>query len=455
MNKFFLITGFLDPLPVNPNVSYSSIKSSGFEYVKIFKIPPSNIGLGIPRKNWTRGTSYTGYSLQNQTDISKSYVMYNQKVYLCLNNNDNNLPNIINSSTYPPTHSNGIVKYPDGYSWLYLYKITANVENMVNSSTIPAPSTYGLKQLVINRETDDIECGLTAGITGTCGIYLTDFSKTSASLIYQAGLSCSVCLNMAEETTKTDLLTTIFYPTGITASSTIEIKSPKNSLEQLIQSKKIDTSLNFEASCYDSSKTSGLSGGSILSAQINIQSIYDINPNYLILNDSELTITISDGGGTGALIEFIKIPESPTSHKITGIQVTKHGQNYPVAPSILLSGITNNEKKASILGSIVINGTSPSLTFEGVNSIFDVASVNSVGAKNTTRIVNAQIDAHLQDTSFYALIEADSYTEETPEALIPGSLTVYEYSSTGLTFGREYLNLIFNLPVNQTEILMR
>lgn len=454
MNKYFIITGFIDPFPASGYSNYTDVLNS--ENLKIFKIPSHNIGLGIPRKNWIKGTSYIPYSLQNETDISRSYILYNNKVYLCLNNNDNNLKDIINSSNYPPTHSSGILKYPDGYSWLFLYKITANVENMINSSTIPAPSTYGLKQLVINRETDDIECGLTGGITGNCAIYLTDSSKTSASLIYQSGLSCSVCLNMAEETTKTDLLTTIFYPIGITASSSIEIKSPKNLLEQQIQLKKIDPSLNFEANCYESSKISGLTGGSILSAQFNMQSVYNENPDYLIMGNTLGNITITQSGATGALVEFIKIPVSPTTYQIIGIRVISPGEGY-YNPTLTISPPSTAQTTA-LGASIVINtDSSRSLTFPGVHSIFDVASVNSVAEKNTTRIINAQIDAHSIDnaSNFYALIEADSYTEETPEALVPSYLQLYEYTSTGLTFGREYLNLIFNVPINQTEILMR
>ena len=447
MNKFFLITGYTAGA-TGSHLSYNQVLQSA--NLQLFSIPTSNISLGINRKNWIRGAQYVPYSRLNSQE---SYVFHNEKVYLCIGNNDKNIKNISNSSRYVPIHTSGIVQYPDGYSWLYLYKITANVQNMVNSNTIPAPSTYGLKNLVINRETDDIDCGLTAGITGTCAIYLMNSDKTSASLIHQTGLSCSICLNIAEETTKTDLLTTIFYSTGVTPDGTIQIKSTQDFLENYITGKKIDSDLNFEAQCYEIGKSSGLSAGAILSAQISLTQIEGVSSEYLLLTNSELPITIP--GGTGAGASFITTPTS-NKNKIIGIRLTGSGYGYvPEQLRVSLIGIIDSTKRTTIENAINLTGTSPSLTFSNLNSIFDAASINSIGTDSVIRMVNAQIDSHSPNTNFYGLLEADSFTPETIAELCPTSLKIYPYSTSGLTFGREYLNLIFNKPVSQTEILMR
>ena len=71
------------------------------------------------------------------------------------------------------------------------------------------------------------------------------------------------------------------------------------------------------------------------------------------------------------------------------------------------------------------------------------------------RIINSRIDAHSPSTNYYGLIEADPYTNEIISELCPSVLRIYPYISTGLTFGREYLNIIFNQPISQTELQMR
>ena len=347
MNKYFLITGY-NANATGDYLTHTQILNSS--NLKLFEIPSYNVGIGIIRKNWSKGLNYTPWSKNNS---SNSYTFYNNRVYLCLSNNEKNISNIPNSSTIPPTHTSGKVKYGDGYVWLYLYSISANVENMVNTNTIPAPSFYGLKQLIINRETDDIDCGITAGLTGICAIYLTDDSKTNANLIYYSGVSCESCKNTAEETTKTDLLTTIFYSKGITTSNSISIKTPQDSLEYYISTGKINPKLNFEARSYTEAKSSGISAGAILSASINLGYISGISSTYLNLSDTELPITIT-GDGYGGSMSFITV-NNAGSNQITGINLISGGRDY-ISDNVelLLNGITNSDKRNTIKSSINI-----------------------------------------------------------------------------------------------------
>ncbi|MBM4223923.1 MAG: hypothetical protein FJ167_03855 [Gammaproteobacteria bacterium] len=449
MNKYFLITGYTAGATGNYLTYDQVINSSNLQ---LFSIPSYDVSIGIARKNWTKGSKFTPWSKNNSVN---SYVFYNDKVYLCVSNNEKNIVNLPNSSNIPPTHTSGKVKYSDGYVWLYLYTISANVINMVNSVTIPAPSSYGLKKLVIGRETDDVNCGTTAGATGICALYLTDDSKTTANLIYSSGVSCESCKNTAEETTKTDLLTTVFYPQGSTLSSTISIKTPQEFLEFYISTEKINSKLNFEARCYVEAKSSGISAGAILGAFINLNTITGVSAAYLNLTASELPITVTGGGGTAASIEFITVNNSGLN-QITGIRLTSGGTNYTTEQTqVSLSGIADSTKRNTIQSAISLSGTAKSLTFTNINSIFDAASTNSIGTDGVLKIINSRIDAHSPNTNYYALIEADPYTNETIQELCPSVLKIYSFTSSGLTFGREYLNVIFNQPISQTEIQMR
>jgi hypothetical protein len=327
-------------------------------------------------------------------------------------------------------------------------------DNMINSTFIPAPSSYNLKKLVIDREIDDITCGSTAGTTGTCALYLTTDSKITANLIYSDTTSCESCKNTAEETTKTDLLTTIFYPKGVSASSSIPINTLQQSLESNISKEKINSKLNFEAKCYADAKLSGISAGAILATFIDLNAISGVSANYLNLTTSELPITIG-GGGTGASIELI-IQNDSGVNQITGIVLKSGGSNYiSEQTTVSLPGISDSTKRNTIESAITLSGTAKSLTFTNINSIFDVASTNSIGTDQVIKIINCRIDAHSNNTNYYGLVEADPYTNETVENLCPSVLKIYPYTSTGSTFGREFLNITFNQPISQTEIQIR
>jgi len=446
MNKYFLIKGNHTPGITSSHLSYYEVINSS--NISIINISAKNIKLGIKNIPWIKGSSYTPYS---QDNFDNSYVFYNQKVYLCLSNNDLNIKNITNSSTFAPTHNLGKITYPDGYTWLYLYSITSDVLGFLNSKTIPAPSNYMLSSILNSLETDNINCE--EGITGICALYITDSTKENANLIYQQGISCGVCKEIAEETSKTDLLTTIFYKQGQEILSSIEIKSKQENINELIDSKKINPNLDFEFKTFNDAKLSGISNGCILSASIDLEQIRGVSLSYLFLSQNENNITVT--GGIGASISFKTISEN-NKLKIIGINLLNGGKNYTTnTTEIFLPGITDTQKRDTIKNSIKLQKSTPSLVFNEINSIFDVASSNSLGKINSNKIINCQLDAYDPQVNYYGIIQADSNTEETIYKLCPSSLKVYPFSSIGVTSGTEYLNINLNEPISQTEINMR
>ena len=444
MDKYYLITGNNAQAPGSSYLSYGQVLgSTGLASTLIHR---NNISFAIPRQNWT-STSFDSYTEENNAG---SYAVYNENVYLCLSNNSNGIKNVINSSKYPPTHTIGESLKSDGYRWLFLYKITSTVSSLSNPNFIPAPSSYGLKALVVNQESDNVDC--TGATTGTCAQYLTQTGGTYAQLIYtgSTGSSCSLCGQIAEETTKTDLLWTKFYKQGDTVPQTISLFNYTESLENAINNRKINSKLNFEAKTYTDALASGISSGAILSANINIPAISALEVSngvsagtYLTVTSAERIITIN--GGTGASAEFII-----TNNKISGIRLLTHGGEYtPEKVNITLNGISSATKKSALISNITLVGSPPSLDFHKINSIFDVASHNSIGEDRVVNIINAKPDA-FTTANWYAIVKSD-IENPTISEIIPAKLPIFPFTSNGTTSDKEILNINIIQSINNTR----
>lgn len=78
---------------------------------------------GFKRINYRANTVYDYLETTQDNTIRNNYVVLTQdnRVYVCLFNNDNKPSNI------KPTHTTYNIKsYPDGYKWLYVYTLSAN-----------------------------------------------------------------------------------------------------------------------------------------------------------------------------------------------------------------------------------------------------------------------------------------------------------------------------------------
>ena len=450
MDKYYLITGNNTEASGSSYLSYGQVLGSTGVVATL--IQKNNISFAIPRVNWVKGKSFDSYTEENNAG---SYAVYNENVYLCLSNNTYNIKNVTNSSNYPPIHTIGESLKSDGYRWLFLYNITSTVSSLSNPNFIPAPSSYGLKALIVNQEIDTIDCS--GNTAGTCAQYKTQTGGTYAQLIYtgSTGSSCSLCAQIAEETTKTDLLWTKFYKQGDAVPETISLFNYTESLENAINNRKINSKLNFEAKTYTDALASGISSGAILSANINIPAISALEVSngvsagtYLTVTSAERIITINGGtggGGTGASAEFII-----TNNKISGIRLLSHGGGYtPELVNITLTGISSATKKSALISNIKLVGSPLSLNFHKINSIFDVASQNSIGEDRVVNIINAKPDA-FTTANWYAIVKSD-IEKNTISEIIPAKLPIFPFTSSGTTSNKEIKNINFIQSINNTE----
>lgn len=455
MDKHYLITGYNTGASGSAYLSYAQvIASTGAAAILI---PRNQISFAIPANPWIKGKQFDSYTESNNEG---SYCNYNDKVYLCLSNNSNNVKNITNSSNYAPTHTTGTITKLDGYDWMHLYNITSTVATLSNTNFIPAPSTYGLKLLINNQESDIITCPV--GNTGTCAQYLSLTGGTLASLIYTngpTGGSCDHCVQIAEETTKTDGLWTIFYEPGVIVPSTISLFNYTESLERAIANGKINAKLNFEANTYMGAIASGISAGALLSANINIAAISAAEVAdgvsagiYFRVSSAENSMIILNGtGGTGsgATAQFITVAGT-TYSTIIGVRLVSGGGNYtPELVTVSLPGISSSSKRAALEDNIGFVGTPPSLIFTKINTIFDTASQNSIGEDRVVNIINAKPDA-FTTANYYGIVKADPGKTELID-IVPAKLQIFPLTSNGPTLGKEIKNINFIQSINNTE----
>lgn len=454
MDKYYLITGYLSGASGMNTLTYNQVLSSS--NLSLSEIPKNHISFAIPRIDWVKGKQFDPYT---EEDNANSYAVYNNNVYLCISNNTNNVDKLVNSSNYSPTHTTGLVRYLDGYLWLFLYQISSSVSDLANINFIPAPSSRALKDLIINQEVDTITCSEPGG-TGFCAQFLATPGASYANLIFTGSTLCSSCSDVAEETTKTDLLWTKFYPTGETVPLSISLFNYTESLENAIAAGKINSKLNFEAKTYENAKLSGLDDGCLLGARINLSAISlqetldSVAPNtYLNVLSTEKTIGFSGGNGSDATIEFITTVVNSTYDRIVGIRLLTHGSSYlPESVTLTFPGMTLSTKQQALRLNIDLLGTPPSLIFPTINSIFNVASYDSIGENRVVNIVNASPDAAIV-ANYYAIVKADP-TLATIAEICPAKLPIRPFIPQG-TSGKETRSLNFVQNVTTTEVNKR
>lgn len=102
------------------------------------KIEPSNIDIVAKKIDWSN-TSFQTFNSSDDT-VENFYVLHNNNVYLVIGNNKFNSTEDSGQirATIQPTHTDGVVKYSDGYEYLYLFTLSAD-SKVVTSSKLWMP----------------------------------------------------------------------------------------------------------------------------------------------------------------------------------------------------------------------------------------------------------------------------------------------------------------------------
>jgi hypothetical protein len=254
-NQLFVFAGY------NPNATVTDSNQSAIELWNYsdfsVRVGQNSVLPVVPYVKWSEKKPYKAWS-STQLNTANYYAYNDQNgyVYLCISDNDNNRTDLSgqNVSNIRPTHTSGIQKYEDGYSWKPLYRITPSIERFVTASWIPALSFDifdNSSQRTLNQQTKQF-CVDTLGTeeVGNCAIYAKiplNTDDDSGTTEFQVGdlftvaeqVSCSKCFYLMYENTK---FTSVFYDVGETIPNNISVSTNYDVVVSLISSSELTTS---------------------------------------------------------------------------------------------------------------------------------------------------------------------------------------------------------------------
>lgn len=346
----------------------------------------------IPNISWSYGNVYNPWK-SSQVN-SGSYYAWNREngnVYLCIQNNTLSREDLsgLNASTYSPNHAYGIQSYPDGYSWLPIYRITGDLLRFVKNDWIPVISFENFEENTYTTEYTAINdfCSGDIGASGSCAIYFKENTQLpSSGISFQQYLKgdryvtitsdCSECYNLFSNNEK---YKSIFYGQKAVNDSII-IEDKFDLIGRLISENKIPASSAYY-SLYEIANN-GPDDGAIISAQIDLNGI---SGDDLIVFAENPSITVESSTGIGGQLSFKTFTDINGTFIIQGIEVTNGGSNYRDISLDISSGIFKNSSiKDILLSAIKINFDN----LDGLNiDPYDVLECNNI-------MVDSRIDTN-------------------------------------------------------------
>ena len=327
--------------PENTNTTYDRNRISS-EISVVKRIRRQDVVPVIQRVNWTSGSPYNFYNSRDGNRDDGSYAYYalasNNILYLCLSNNDKSRIDLslqVNS-TSEPTHTVGIQEYPDGYTWMALFKIDYTLSKFLSENWIPVPILENLfsehnTSNNLNSFATDI-CGSSAGVVGACCLYnkekkydpITSIEITGGNLFdCFSSIPCYRCEELSQSLDKEKVF--IQGATCASCEDSVEIKSLIEKIDgdsrDYAKNSTIITQRNIQG---DSEENDGR----ILSAFIDLSGISTDN---LVTTDKGTEIDLNNGGGTDAVVKLTTYPifiDNTFKNVIDGIEVVNRGKGY-------------------------------------------------------------------------------------------------------------------------------
>lgn len=383
-----------------PDVAIDTEKQSNLDLWKdiiaLKKVEISNVSYAIKRKDWIYGTVYKNYTDDTEFYVNNDYyvVTTDYNVYKCLNNNKNS------PSTIQPTgRSNSSVTTSDGYTWKYMYTISAVESNkFITLNHIPArvidtddgTNQWSVQQAAANSSINSysIVSGGTSYRSATGVVQLADSSsiklESGASAVSGYYVNYSIYISSGTGIGQVRKITSYDGPNRTAYVDTNWSVNPNGTSVY-----NINPTINISGDGTGASAYSSVSSGAI-SSIVPV----DIGQNY-----SFVDVTASGNSGSGASIKAYISPKGG------------HGSNavselcaYNVIMNIKLTGnesntfLTNNSFRISGLmvepkyaNGAVLNLTSydntTNITLSGVTGTFTSNEQIKGSTSNTTAYI--------------------------------------------------------------------
>jgi hypothetical protein len=335
-NQLFVFAGY------NPNATVTDSNQSAIELWNYsdfsVRVGQNSVLPVVPYVKWSEKKPYKAWS-STQLNTANYYAYNDQNgyVYLCISDNDSNRTDLSgqNVSNIRPTHTSGIQKYEDGYSWKPLYRITPSIERFVTASWIPTLSFDifdNSSQRTLNQQTKQF-CVDTLGTeeVGNCAIYAKiplNTDDDSGTTEFQVGdlftvaeqVSCSKCFYLMYENTK---FTSVFYDVGETIPNNISVSTNYDVVGSLISSSELTTSSPYYY-LHDINENDNIDDGAIISSFIDLSGF---SSTQLIVTTQNPEFTITSNSGVNGRIR-LKTSTVGDNYVISGIEVITPGSYY-------------------------------------------------------------------------------------------------------------------------------
>lgn len=290
----------------------------------------------IPYVKWVQSRPYKAWStVEPNTGNFYAYNDQNGYVYLCISNNTSNRKDTgaETVSTIRPTHTAGIQRYSDGYSWKPMYRITPSLERFVTSKWLPIISfeTFDNTETQTQLSLTQTFCNNSTSTMGNCGVYAKlplSTDDNSGTIEYETGtlftvaenISCSDCHYLMYNNEK---FKSVFYQTTDTIPTSITIYDNYSLVGSLIASNQLSQASPYYY-LYDINENDQLNEGAIVSVFIDLSGF---STSQLITTIQNPEFTITSNTGTDGRIRLLT-SLSNGNYVISGIEVITSGSYY-------------------------------------------------------------------------------------------------------------------------------
>lgn len=436
-----------------------------------YRVSRNDVVAVVTNYTWAKGNIYVPWSSE-EPNTSKFYA-YNKTngiVYLCLTNNTLNRKDLIysNVSNIPPSHEYGTQVYADGYTWLALYKITPSLIRFVSTNWLPVVSLNDYIDNEFTTKYSEISffCDGSPGSTGNCGVYFKENTliptSESTNDTYIKGdlyttisnITCSECFNLF---TNDDSNFISDYFGSQTPTDTIEIKTPLEKIEELINTSVISTASPYY--WLYQAQVNGPKDGSIISCFIDLK---DFLPSQLYVTQENPVLTLTSSTGHGAIIRLKTYKNSAKKIIINGIEIIDGGYAYKdyklaipsglleagsITDELLISSINLNIDYVDFLGTdpVTTLGASHILTNARIN--IDELAVSQITIPDQINFYGIVVNPLERETT--KTINPQTKTQTNPNEIVAGQ-TLGKYKSTILTN-----NIKVTLETTPTEVIQK
>jgi len=470
-NQLFVFAGS-DSANTTSNSNQSTIdvwRQSDFSV----RVGQNSLSPVVPNIKWTPMIPYKPWSaIRQNTENFYAYNNQNGYVYLCISDNSDNRSDLFGSfvSRVRPTHTTGIVRYSDGYSWKPLYKITPTIERFITSKWIPVVSfdTFDSDDLQVQLQQTRTFCDDSATTeVGKCALYSKNAISTDGddgTIEFEKGelftvaydIKCSDCFYLSKNN---DSFVGVFYSDNETVESNIDIVDKYDEIGSLISQNKLSSASPYYY-LYDVNTNDNLEEGSVVSVFIDLSS-FSRKQLVALVENPELTITSNSGSGASIRLKTILQDDQ---YIINGIELLSSGSGYKdISVSINSGYVTGNLDTDLFASKIEVNlDTIDGLAFDPV-TVLDAQHVMIDTKVDTSSFTTAGIQLP-NAINFFGLIQNPTGISGSPNITTGSNLNkkldyifrttvkvaVSAGSSAQLPETDELYNITYDVPFGNT-----